>query len=1071
MKKRILTFQEHNNMKKRILTFLCLLPTVAWAQIFTTNWTQLAQQRIPLGVASNQLSAVVMGGTNALDGFGGIYVFVGTSTTSTNTTPLGLVIKPTSQLTGRWLLNSGPNATVQAKQAANKFFGGPATGSASAPIFRTLDAADMPNGLSTIPVTGDILYSATGDDWTSLSVGSVGQFIISTNGKPTYATVFPLKTTQGGTGTGANISANRFFGGPITSTAVPSFRALDVTDLPIGLDQAPSLGDLLYSQSGDTWNLLNPGSVGQALVMTNGIPTWLSLGSAVSSAGGDLTNGYPNPQFKNPLRTSWYTNYGGPVNVKWFGALGDGIADDYAAFTNAIAAHTNIYIPTGTYNISQTISLKGLSWNFYGDGQTASILKGTTTNIVLRVGTETMGDDTTHFANLHDFGIEGNNLAAYCLWIGGNVSPFAVVGKADNVYIKGGVQAGVRLGHPQIFTFANCTFELNVIGVESKSGDAPSLVRFSRCRFLSNTDQGIKVESAWNFIFDSCDLSSNGGDGFLAQKVDGDTLDNITFINCFWELNGTGGSGLGNIRTIAGSTTQCSNFRVIGGIFNDIVDAGSNYNITGPIDGLTIVSPEIVFTGGASINNTLANAVGYIIGVSSTALVNRRNMTVLAGDLKMNGTSNIGDGNASAPGYSFISDTDTGIYRPSADVVGISANGANVGIFGSAGSAIGTTSPSGNQLRVTKTGADVNLSFDSASNPVTVTIEGYNTETNPVLATIGGGGLVLGNTSTTNNVFSAISFRDAGGNTTGKLVGVFENDSVNLGSVDIYSRNTSDSLARSLNIQGDGDIVATRGDISAPTSGKGLVMSSNTSGKVLQADGTRYIPTTPLWTPAQGGTGADTTPVQGDILYSQNGDVWGRLARGTTGQFLVVTNNNPTWLTPNFLSSGASAGGDLTGTYPNPTLTTSGVSASSYGSASSVATFTVDAKGRLTTAGNTSIAISGSAISGGIITSPIANVHNIATKTANYSATSSDSIMMFNSSGGGGFVTNTLPVSSVPDGHIFTTIRLGGSDTLVIRDANGNNLDASITTSRAVRQYLWSNSDNFYILINTQPGS
>ncbi len=50
------------------------------------------------------------------------------------------------------------------------------------------------------------------------------------------------------------------------------------------------------------------------------------------------------------------------------------------------------------------------------------------------------------------------------------------------------------------------------------------------------------------------------------------------------------------------------------------------------------------------------------------------------------------------------------------------------------------------------------------------------------------------------------------------------------------------------------------------------------------------------------------------------------------------------------------AGGDLTGNYPNPTLGTSGVSAATYGDSTHVPQFAVDAKGRLTSV--TAVAIS-----------------------------------------------------------------------------------------------------------------
>lgn len=81
---------------------------------------------------------------------------------------------------------------------------------------------------------------------------------------------------------------------------------------------------------------------------------------------------------------------------------------------------------------------------------------------------------------------------------------------------------------------------------------------------------------------------------------------------------------------------------------------------------------------------------------------------------------------------------------------------------------------------------------------------------------------------------------------------------------------------------------------------------------------------------------------------------------------------------------GGSAGGDLTGTYPNPTLVTTGVVAGSYGSATQAPVFSVDAKGRIT--GVSNVTISGVA--------PAAHTHAVGDLTQG-SAVSGD-VLKFN---------------------------------------------------------------------------
>ena len=72
---------------------------------------------------------------------------------------------------------------------------------------------------------------------------------------------------------------------------------------------------------------------------------------------------------KVPGAGRWRRIFDGNINVRWFGAKGDGINDDTSAFVKALGLKRTIFIPNGAYIISSTLKVSpgcdviGASWN------------------------------------------------------------------------------------------------------------------------------------------------------------------------------------------------------------------------------------------------------------------------------------------------------------------------------------------------------------------------------------------------------------------------------------------------------------------------------------------------------------------------------------------------------------------------------------------------------------------------------------------------------------------------------------------------------------------------------------
>jgi len=73
--------------------------------------------------------------------------------------------------------------------------------------------------------------------------------------------------------------------------------------------------------------------------------------------------------------SGWIRQYDGAVNVKWFGAVGDGVTDDLLAIQKAVDNFNYIYIPEGRFSVSNTILINKSNVTLAGSGSTTTTLE------------------------------------------------------------------------------------------------------------------------------------------------------------------------------------------------------------------------------------------------------------------------------------------------------------------------------------------------------------------------------------------------------------------------------------------------------------------------------------------------------------------------------------------------------------------------------------------------------------------------------------------------------------------------------------------------------------------------
>ena len=261
-----------------------------------------------------------------------------------------------------------------------------------------------------------------------------------------------------------------------------------------------------FTATGTSGQLLQSGGTGS--------PTWITQNNLLVTATGSTT-----------ARTL-ANRFADVVNVKDFGAIGDGVTDDTAAIQGAINSSYSVYFPQGNYKIASSLNVRNFT-NLYAD---PSAPNGDTTVNVGDVKLIFTGSGTGCInggigsTQIKYFSVYGMTLIASGTynWIFNLVSPLAckfVSIICYNYSLTGGTLYGSYVaGEPSwVNTFTNCDFNVETASTSYNIDYSISDSFVTGCYFSGG--KGVIDRGTGSTLYSNChfDLSNSTGSGLTLQ--------------------------------------------------------------------------------------------------------------------------------------------------------------------------------------------------------------------------------------------------------------------------------------------------------------------------------------------------------------------------------------------------------------------------------------------------------------------------------------------------------------------------------------------------------------------------
>lgn len=295
--------------------------------------------------------------------------------------------------------------------------------------------------------------------------------------------------------------------------------------------------------------------------------------------------------------------YEQPINVKWFGAMGDSVADDTTSIQAAIdvvggKGGGSVYFPRGKYKVTTNDDKYSCIWipfnsiEIYGEGEASEIFTTQDAHVPIHVSP---GHDVTVKPSTGK--VKGFSMHDMCVRGTGNYTNYGL-GKGRGILLVNVENAIIR---------NNFVYDMSMNGITSEHGYGQFLVTgniVGNCKYTAINYNGICYQSV---ISNNICYGSDGGVNAVAIQVDGHCIvtDNTVF------------GSITNYANCGGIMWGEGNFHGVGSISGNLVKH-CRYGIKaiyhGPcnIQGNTIINCRttsgIILLGGTTTTFTVASA-------------------------------------------------------------------------------------------------------------------------------------------------------------------------------------------------------------------------------------------------------------------------------------------------------------------------------------------------------------------------------------------------------------------------------------------------------------------------------